>query len=104
MEKNLNRHHVSLSSSLSKESSVKIDDENQDYADIDWKGAAVESDILTPAELIEMLKHKCEIELMDYEDNYNSTGNDIYLEMIEDSKYLIDQCNGWIEDEWEVIP
>lgn len=99
----MNTYPISISSSLSKNTSIDID-EDIDFADIDWKSAATESGIMTPMELIEILRFKLECEIRDDEENLSSTQDDFYLKRIEYNEWLLKQCKGWIEDELEFVP
>ena len=97
------KHLVTISSSISKNDLVNID-EDADFADIDWKSAAEESGILTPMELIEILRLRLECEIRDDEQDFEATQDESYLNRIEENKQLLEQCKGWVEDELEVIP
>lgn len=102
--------NVTMSSSMSKNMEVKTrdykkdDDGDIDTYDTNWVGAASESNMLSPIELIKALSDILKADIASDEEEAFCTGNVNLLKRINYNKYLLEQCKGWTEDEIEVVP
>lgn len=74
-----------------------------DTSDTNW-GKAYREEHYTPIQLIKLFKERCELELksLDNSDTFELTPS-FYKKKKLELKHLIEECEGWTEDETEVI-
>lgn len=107
-----NEFDVTISQSLSKSTTVHTNDYIDEYddfekehfmntSDTDWM-AAYKEEHYTPLQLIEILKKTSEEKLKEIE-NSNLISLEEKKRHIRNLKSLIKECDGWIEDETEVV-
>ena len=74
-----------------------------DTSDTNW-GKAYREEHYTPIQLIKLFKERCELELksLDNSDTFELTPS-FYKKKKMELKHLIEECEGWTEDETEYI-
>lgn len=75
-----------------------------DTSDTNWAEEYHDNDHYTPIQLIKLFKERCELELksLDNSDTFELTPS-FYKKKKMELKHLIEECEGWTEDETEYI-
>jgi hypothetical protein len=78
--------------------------DSDDTSDTDWAEVYKENGHLTPIQLIELFKERCELELksLDNSDAFELTPL-FYKKKKRELKHLIEECEGWTNDETEIV-
>lgn len=78
--------------------------DEDDTSDTNWADEYHDNDHYTPIQLIKLFKERCELELksLDNSDTFELTPS-FYKKKKLELKHLIEECDGWTEDETEYI-
>ena len=78
--------------------------DEDDTSDTNWAEEYHDNDHYIPIQLIKLFKERCELELksLDNSDTFELTPS-FYKKKKWELKHLIEECEGWIEDETEYI-